>query len=70
MVVAKLNTGYPRADTRRKAGKRARCFRYVLASFLAVALISLGLSLGYISKLSMNKTFQGAGYGIGRRDEL
>ena len=70
MVVAKLNTGYPRVEDRRKAGKRVRCFRYILASFLAVALISLGLSLGYISKMSMNRAFQGAGYRIGREDEL
>ena len=61
MVVAKLNKRANGAETHRKPARPMRFFRYAAVLVLVILFISLGMSLGYISKLKINGVIEGAG---------
>ena len=61
MVVAKLNKRANGAETHRKTARPMRFFRYAAVRVLVILFISLGMSLGYISKLKINGVIEGAG---------
>ena len=61
MVVAKLNKRANGAETHRKPARPMRFFRYAAVLVLVILFISLGMSLGYISKLKFNGVIEGAG---------
>lgn len=62
MVVTKLNMRAKGAGTYRKPARHIRLFQYTAILLTVILLVSLGISLGYISKLKFTGVTEGAGY--------
>lgn len=62
MPVAKLNKGYSISEGRRSGGTRMKLLRWAFIGFSAFIIVSVCLAIGYISRLSLESSYVGAGY--------